>query len=159
MSSATRRWMEDTLTTVKDYFDRYLDVKIDVIANERQAQVPHIQHTNIGETKTMAFPRIELLPDRTEHDYGFPNQPLTYPWLSHNLVVWVEYSSGSLESVRSTLMRIVEAINRITEDDDTYGGQIVDVRLGVEDYTPMMEDQENKKMIQGVSIQLTCRTR
>jgi len=112
-----------------------------------------------GETKKVIYPRIKILSDRTEHDYGYEDQPLTRPWLYHHFVLWIDYTSGSIETIENTLMWYIEAINRITEADASFNGAFVDVRLGGEDYTPMMESERTKELIQGVSIELLCKSR
>ena len=151
--------MDEARDAVYDYFNNNLDNKIAEIEAETGISIERIGYLSKGETKRPVYPRIKILADRTVHDYGYENQPLTRPWLLHYFVIWIDYTSGSIETVENTLMWYTEAINRITEDDASFNDAFVDVRLGDEDYSPMMESEKTKELIQGVSIELLCKSR
>ena len=154
----SRLYMEDALDNLKNYYDDNLNGKLTTIESERGENIPRLGNLTIGESTVQKFPRMEILPDDTDHDYGFTDRPLTRPWLVHSILIWIEHTSGSKGVVRNTLMRYVEAINKLAEDNNNTFAGFVNVELGVEDYTPMIEDQKEKKMIQGVSIQMTCKS-
>ena len=150
--------MEDSLKAVKGFLDDNLDTSLGVIESEREEVVKRTGNLSIGESVTLKFPRVSVLPDTTDHDYGYDEKPLIRPWLIHNILIWIEHSAGKKEEVLYTLLRYVEAVNRLQEADDTFGETFVWVKLGAEDYTPLIEDRKEKKMIQGVSVQLECRS-
>ncbi|MHA1882466.1 MAG: hypothetical protein ACTSUO_05420 [Candidatus Thorarchaeota archaeon] len=155
----TDRYMEDALLAVKAYLKSKLDDMLSTIASERSDDVPAIGYLTIGESRVAKYPRIEVLPDNTRPDYGFDDVPLTEPWFFHSIAVMVSHTAGKVAVVQNTLLRYVEGIHRITYADSTFGDAFVWVRLSGEDYTPMVENQETKKMIQAVVIQLECKTR
>ena len=155
----TIRYMEDALDAVKDYINSELNTMLATIESERDETVPRIGHLIVGESVVQKWPRIEVLPGETVTDYGFDNAPLVRPWLQHIINVMISHQSGKREEVEHALLRYVEGMHRITYDDTTYDGEFVWVRLLGEDYTPMMEDQEAKKMIQAVVVRLECKTR
>ncbi len=154
----SRKYMEDSLNGVKNYFNDNLDNMLATIESEREEVVKRVGHISVGESRKQIFPRISILPDQTDHDYGFEDAPLTRPWLIHSIAVLIEYSSGDLSDVRKTIMRYDEAVNRLQEADSTFENAFVDVQLGTVDYTPMMEDSSTKKMMQGLSVQLTAKS-
>lgn len=155
----TIRYMEDALDAVKDYINDELDAMLATIESERDEAVPRIGHLVVGESVVQKWPRMEVLPGETVTDYGFDDAPLVNPWLRHQINLMISHTSGKTKEVEHALLRYVEGIHRITYDDSTYDGEFIWVQLLGEDYTPMMEDQEAKKMIQGVVVRLECKTR
>lgn len=160
---ATKRYIEDTLDGIKDYyggedFDVFNSM-ISTIETERSVDILRVGCMEVGESAKETYPKIEIVPDNTDHDYGFEGQPLVEPWILHHGLLWVTHRWADLSVLQRTLWRYIEAINRLNEADDTYGDRFVWVQLGTEDYTPMMQDAEARNMMQGVSVSFTCQTR
>ena len=154
-----RKYIEATINAVYNYLVSNLNTKLGVIRSEQSSDYPaNYAHIAKRATRKMLFPRITIYKDFTEHDYAFEEQPLIEPWLYHNLVISVEHLSASIEEIDLTLMRYTEAINRLQEDDDTFGDAFVWVRIGREDWTPVLTNQKDKKSVQGVLIPIVCRT-
>ena len=156
---ATIRHMEDALDAVYDYFNSNLDAKIDAIEIARSVTIPAIGHIKARESRKQLFPRIEIIADRTVNNYGNESMPLTDPWKYHSITIFVSHKDADTENLTNVLMRYVEAIEDVTQDDDTYDSKFVWVRLGDADYGPMLEDQQDRKVLQGVTVELECRTR
>ena len=155
----SRLYMEDALDAIYDYFNSNLNTKLATIRTARSSNFPaNIGYMKTKESQVHKFPKVTIIPDITEHNYAYEDKPLKRPWLYHNITVWIEHSSGSIDEVQETLLRYVEAINKLQEDDDTFDGSFVWVKIGVEDYTLLIENQKTKKMIQGVKIGLICNT-
>ena len=162
MAVPTRKFMEDTLNSIRDYLRDEFKTTLATIRSERRLtkdelkDVALIERTVIRAPK--AYPRIEVLPDGTDHDYGFEDVPLDEPWLFHDVIVWFTHRSGDQDEVRDTLMRYDEALNRITEEDDTYGNAFTDVVIGRADYSVMIEDERDKNVLQMLSVAIRCKS-
>ena len=161
-STPTRKYMRQALDAVKEYLDDTLPAKIEVIRGERDftvRDVPNLNNTTTKPTHKELYPRIEILPDRTEHDYSFPDQPLVKPILFHTIVLWITHRAGDIETVKRVLEVYVEAVNRVQEDDDSFGNEFTWVQLRDEDWSVMIEaERERAAFLQMVSIELNART-
>jgi hypothetical protein len=73
-------------------------------------------------------------------------------------VIRITHVASSISEVENTLLRYSEAINRLQEADDTFGDEFNRVQLGDEDYSPMIENQETRQLLQQVLISMTCRS-
>lgn len=155
-----RKYVEDTIDAVYDYLVANLNTKLGTIRTERSSDYP-VNYGLIVKRPSIkrVFPRIIIYKDNTAHNYSDEDAyPLKQPLLEHSLVISIEHMSGSIAEIDDTLMRYVEAINRITEDDDTYGNAFIWVQIRDEDWTPVFTNQKEKKSIQGVLIPITCKT-
>jgi hypothetical protein len=154
-----RKYIEDTINAVHDWLVAKLPVKLLAIRTERGSDYP-ADYVHIAKRPSFKqlFPKITIYKDFTEHDYNNDVQPLIEPMLLHNIVISCEHMSASLDEIDLTLMRYIEAINRIVEDDDEFGGAFIWVKIGREDWTPVLTNQTNKKSIQGVLIPILCKT-
>ena len=155
---ATRKYMEDSINAVYNYLNSNLNTKLAAIRTERSEDYPaNIGHLHKGHTRIQKWPKVLVLADNTIHDYGYDVEPLSADhWLIHSLYIYVEHKSASEDALEKTLYRYTEAISRLQEDDDTFNDAFVDVRLGEEDYTPMVEEEKGQ-MIRGVLIQVVCK--
>lgn len=154
-----RKYVEAAIIAVYDYLTANLNAKLLEIRTEQSSDFPaNVAQINKRVTTKKIYPRITIYKDFTDHDYAFEEQPLLRPWLEHELIINCEHMSGSLAELDLTLMRYAEAINRLQEDDDTFGDAFVWVRIGREDWSPVYTNQSEKKSVQGVMIPVTCRT-
>ena len=154
-----RQYMEDALDLVVSYLnDNFVDL-LAAVKNERDDKttpVPGVIHR--GVSRRNAFPKIEVLPSGTGHDYGFEDQPLIRPWLLHNITLRITHQSARIDLVENTVLRYSEVVNRLQEDDDTFGGAFNWVQLQDEDYSYLLESQESKQMLAMMLIPIRCRT-
>lgn len=154
-----RQYVEDTINSVYNWLVSKLPTKLGTIRTERSSDYPAVYgHIAKRPSFKQLFPKVVIYKDFTEHDYNNDNVPLIEPMLLHNLVISCEHMSASIEEIDLTLMRYVEAINRVVEDDDEFGGAFIWVKIGREDWTPVLTNQKNKKSIQGVLIPILCKT-
>ena len=159
MTVPTRQYMEDALDEVKDYLDENFKRILTTVRTARKDKTtPNPGEISRGKSHINKFPKIELLPERTLHEYGDESAPLTTPWLVHGIVLSIVHQSSNVEVVEETLLRYSETINKLQEEDDTFGSVFSWITLGEEDYSPMMESQEERKAMQVVLIPLLCRT-
>jgi hypothetical protein len=155
----SRKYVEDVIDSVYDWLVLKLPAKLETIRTERSSDYPALYgHISKRPSFKMLFPKITIYKDDTDRDYNNDNQPLIRPMLLHNLIISIEHMSSSLDEIDSTLMRYSEAINRIVEDDDEFGGAFIWVKIGREDWTPVLTNQKDKKSIQGVLIPILCKT-
>lgn len=154
----SRQYLEDAMASVKSYLDDNLKAKLKSIASTRDVTVPEPALISIGPDRRKLHPKIEVLPDTSAHDYGFEEQPLIKPWMLHTITLAVTHTASNVAHVQFTLLRYSEAINRLQEDDDTFGGAFTWVQIGSEDFSPMVESQQSRQVMQQVLIPLTCRT-
>ena len=151
--------MEDALEEVQSYFEDNFNSKLTTVKNERSDNItkpPAIIER--GRTRKQTYPKIELLPSATGHDYGSSDAPLVKPWLLHEIIIVITHVSAQISTVENTLLRYSEVINRLQEDDDTFGQKFTWLQIKEEDYTPMVENQEDRKMMQSILIPIVCRT-
>lgn len=151
--------MEDTLDTIVDYLTNNFGPLLTTIKTERSdTETEEPKDIKRGVSRKNKFPKIEVLPSGTEHDYAFETQPLLEPWLVHGVVLRITHMAAKTELVEDTLLRYSETVNRLQEADDTFGGEFNWVQLGEEDYSEMLTSQEERQMMQMLLIPLTCRT-
>jgi len=154
-----KRYPKEVAIALQGYFEDHLDTFLEKLENLYSVPVARVGIVKAGETRVQRYPRFKILANRISHNYGFDTQPLTEPWMIYRCLLTIEYVSGDIQEVEDTLYYCSEAVNRMVEDDSTFGGLFVDVRLGDEDYTPMFEDQKTKQMAQGITIELQVQTR
>jgi len=151
--------MEDALDEVKDYLDSNLATYLTTVrTNRSDTDTPDPALICVGHSAKNLYPKMELLPESTPHDYGPDAAPLVRPWLTHNIIVRVTHRSTAAQLVEKALLRYSEAMNRLQEADDTFGGVFAWIQIGEEDYSPMMENQENREALQVLLVPLVCRT-
>jgi hypothetical protein len=151
--------MEDALSEIKDYFDDNFVTKLTEIRTARSdtdTEDPAL--INNGPSQSKEYPKIEILPGDTTHDYGFDDAPLLRPWLFHGVDIRITHSYPQITIVKNTLLRYAETVNKLQEDDDTFGEKFTWVQITAEDYSPMIENIETRELIQMVVMTLSCRT-
>ncbi len=140
--------MEDALDGVKAYFDANLEAMLTTIASERSVTIPKWKSMDTAEIRSRQYLSIEILPDTTVPDYSDDESPLEEPWDYHNINVLITYAGNDAKDVQYTLLRYREAIKRLINGDGTFGDLFNRVRIGATDYSPMVEAQDNKKLVQ-----------
>jgi len=161
MAAPTRKYMEDALLAVKDYLDDNLNTMLATIRSERGSTdtPPNPGVISKGRTMKNLFPKVQLLPDTSPHDYGDQDYAaFVEAWVVHNIVISVTHRSANVDIVEDTLLRYSEAINRLQEDDDTFGNAFVWVRIRDEDWSPMITSQEERQMTGTLIVPIECST-
>lgn len=141
--------MEDVLAGVKAYYEAVLAAELAAIGTERGVTVPAWKVLTTSENLDRQYPAIEILPMRINYVYE------TEPHETHQVAVIVSQAGSETAAVQADLMRYVEAIRRVTHEDDTYGNRFAWVEIDEVDFTEMMESQESGQLLQLVGIQLS----
>lgn len=107
---------------------------------------------------TPVFPKVVIQKSTTERNYGDEAAPLIDPFLYHNVIIQITHKCANLQELDETLMGYEEAIERLQEASDTFGGAFIWVRVGTTEWLPVYENQENKVVMQSIQIPLQCRS-
>ena len=153
-----RKYTRKALYNLKDFLDDNLSTFVTTANTNNSTSIVEPKYFHVGVSKTRKYPRIEILPNVNEHDYGFEEVPLTDPWLNYNVAILITHSNNNLQVVEDTLFIYDEAMNLLIEDDNTLGGLFVDAQLGDVDYSTIMENEETRTMLQQLLVPLILKS-
>ena len=149
--------MEDTLAGIKAYFESDLSAELTAIGTERGVTVPQWKLLDTARIKDPQYPKIELIPRIIEYEYGDEDEPFYEPLEYHNAAAVITQVGSEYKDVQNDLLRYVEGIRRITNEDVSYGERFNWVRMAGMNMAEMPEAQEDGKLLQRVTVEFKVR--
>jgi hypothetical protein len=154
-----RKRIEAAVLAIEAYLNANLNTYLATIRTEHSSTIPaNVAKLSARPSRSPEYPKLTIMKDDHTYNYAYDNQPLIEPWIIYNTKLFIEYSSGSIDEIDDTLMRYVEAIERLTEADDTWGSNFIHVKLTRADWTSLFQNQKIGKAIQGVLLGVQFKT-
>lgn len=149
--------MRTTLAGIKTYFDANMETILLAMEAEYSVTIERLVSIEHVENAARQYPYMVILPNDGNNEYGDENTPVEQGFKIRNAQIIVVHNSTDIVEVQDTLLYYEDAVNRLIENDNTFGSLFNRVRLGDEDFSEMGQWIETKEYEQSVLMILEVR--
>lgn len=135
------------LDGVKTYISAQLEATLLAIEAELAITVERWKTLETSESKNLQFPLIEILPKTVRPEYGADESPLTEHWEYYGIDIEIGIAGQDTTKIQRDLLAYREALVRIVEGDMSFGGLYNRVRIGLAEFSPLIEAVKEKKLV------------
>lgn len=149
--------MRISLSGVKTYFDAQMETILLAMEAEYSVTIKRLKYMDTKEYAGRQFPYMVILPNDGHNDYLDEEAPEEFGWKYRDIKIIVVHNSSDIDDVQDTLLYYEDAVNRLIENDNTFGDLFNRVRLEDEDFSEMGQWKETKNYEQSVLMILEVR--
>lgn len=149
--------MRITLAGVKTYFDATMETILTAMESEYSDTITRLKYMDTKNYAGRQFPFMEILPNEGNNDYLSDDAPEEMGWKYREVKCVVVHNSSNIDKVQDTLLYYEDAINKLVENDNTFGNLFNRVRVTEMDYSEMGQWVETKNYEQSVLIIMEIR--
>jgi len=154
-------YMIDALDGTVTYVGTKIEAALLAIEAARTVTVPRwkvLARTGASGTKTRQYPSLVVAPSDTTPVYGDDESPYAEEhWNYHGVDIFVTEAGNDWPTVEETLLYYEEAIERIVNDDYTFGDLFDRVRIAGIDYARLLDAIDENQMSQTLVVTLEIR--
>lgn len=154
--------MNKALDSFKTYWSAHIETILAAIEAAESVAIPRIVSIDTAELKDRQYPSLAILPAETTTQYIHPEAPMDNEGFKmHNIALLFTMSGAEEDSpkkVQYALGWYQDALEDMLEDDNTFGGIFIGVKMGQTQWWPMVVSQQSGELLQTMRQNITIRT-